>query len=45
MLQTADQKPGTDAYERLDTLKTELEAHKARLERLLRTIAEEGAGA
>lgn len=45
MLQTADQKPGRDAYERLETLKTELEEHKARLERLLRTIAEEGSGA
>jgi hypothetical protein len=41
MLQTADQKPGRDAYERLDTLKTELEQHKTRLERLLRTIADE----
>ena len=39
MLQSADQKPGKDAYERLDTLRTELEQHKARLERLLRTIA------
>ncbi|HSM60681.1 MAG TPA: hypothetical protein VK849_07775, partial [Longimicrobiales bacterium] len=44
MLQTADQKPGRDAYERLETLRTELEEHKARLERLLRTIAEEGSG-
>ena len=38
MLQSADQKPGKDAYQRLDTLKAELERHKARLERLLRTI-------
>jgi hypothetical protein len=42
MLQSADQKPGRDAYERLDVLKVELETHKSRLERLLRTIADEG---
>jgi photosystem II stability/assembly factor-like uncharacterized protein len=41
MLQSADQKPGRDAYERLDVLKAELETHKSRLERLLRTIADE----
>ena len=40
MLQSADQKPGQDAYDRLNTLKTELEEHKTRLERLLRTIAD-----
>jgi photosystem II stability/assembly factor-like uncharacterized protein len=40
MLQTADQKPGMDAYERLATLKQELEQHKTRMERVLRTIAE-----
>ncbi len=40
MLQSADQKPGKDAYERLDVLKVELETHKSRLERLLRTIAD-----
>jgi len=43
-LQRADQKPGRDSYERLATLEAELEAHKARLERLLRTITEDGAG-
>ena len=43
-LQRADQKPGVDQYERLETLQAELEAHKARLERLLRTITEDGAG-
>ena len=42
MLQTADQKPGQDAYDRLATLKQELEEHQNRLERLLRTIADEG---
>jgi hypothetical protein len=41
MLQSADQKPGRDAYERLDVLKAELETHKSRLERLLSTIADE----
>jgi photosystem II stability/assembly factor-like uncharacterized protein len=40
MLQTADQKPGQDAYERLATLKLELEQHKTRLERVLRTITD-----
>jgi hypothetical protein len=40
MLQSADQKPGGDAYERLATLKQELEQHKTRMERVLRTIAE-----
>ena len=43
-LQRADQKPGRDSYERLETLEAELAAHKARLERLLRTITEDGAG-
>lgn len=43
-LQRADQKPGRDSYERLETLQVELEAHKARLERLLRTITEDGSG-
>lgn len=40
-----EQKPSGEMYNRLETLKTELEAHKARLERVLRTIAEDGAGA
>ena len=39
-----EQKPSGEMIQRLDTLKTELEAHKARLERLLRTIAEDSAG-
>ncbi len=43
-LQRADQKPGRDSFERLETLEAELAAHKARLERLLRTITEDGAG-
>jgi photosystem II stability/assembly factor-like uncharacterized protein len=38
--QRADQKPGVDMYERLEQLKTELEAHKSRLERLMRTITD-----
>jgi photosystem II stability/assembly factor-like uncharacterized protein len=43
-LQRADQKPGRDSYERLEALQMELTAHKARLERLLRTITEDGTG-
>ncbi|MDH5759809.1 MAG: hypothetical protein OEZ65_09495 [Gemmatimonadota bacterium] len=39
-LQTADQKPGADPAARLVELKAELEMHKARLERLLRTITD-----
>lgn len=38
----ADQKPGEDMYERLADLKAELEEHKSRLQRLMRTITEEG---
>lgn len=40
-----EQQPSGEMYTRLETLKAELEEHKARLERLLRTIAEDGAGA
>jgi hypothetical protein len=34
-----EQKPSGEIYKRLETLKAELERHKARLETLLRTIA------
>ncbi len=36
--QRADQKPGEDMYERLEVLVSELEAHKIRLQRLMRII-------
>ena len=38
--QRADQEPAADMYTRLEVLVTELEAHKARLERLMRTITD-----
>ncbi len=38
--QRADQKPAADMYERLEVLVTELEQHKQRLERLMRTITD-----
>ena len=38
--QRADQKPAVDMYERLDDLKGQLEAHKERLQRLIRTITD-----
>ncbi len=38
--QSADQKPAVDMYGRLEVLVTELERHKQRLERLMRTIAD-----
>ena len=34
-----EQKPSGEMTKRLETLKAELEAHKARLEQVLRTIA------
>jgi photosystem II stability/assembly factor-like uncharacterized protein len=37
----ADQEPAEHMYERLDTLRSELEDHKQNLERLVRTITEE----
>lgn len=40
-----EQEPSGEMVKRLEVLKAELEAHKARLERLLRTVAEEGGGA
>jgi hypothetical protein len=36
--QRADQKPGEDMYERLEVLVSELEAHKIRLQRLMRLV-------
>ena len=36
----ADQKPSADMYERLETLKTELEQHKERLQRLIRMVTD-----
>ena len=36
--QRADQKPGKDMYERLEVLVAELEAHKVRLQRLIRLV-------
>jgi hypothetical protein len=36
--QSADQKPGEDMYERLEVLVAELEAHKVRLQRLIRLV-------
>jgi len=36
--QRADQKPGEDMYERLEILVSELEAHKIRLQRLIRLV-------
>ena len=39
--QQADQKPGEDMYERLGVLVAELEAHKARLQRLIRVVAQD----
>jgi len=39
-----EQKPSGEMTKRLETLKAELEAHKARLEQVLRTIAEDGDG-
>ncbi len=36
--QRADQKPGEDMYERLEVLVAELEAHKVRLQRLIRLV-------
>ena len=39
--QQADQKPGEDMYERLEVLIAELEAHKARLQRLIRVVAQD----
>ena len=36
--QRADQKPGEDMYERLELLVAELEAHKVRLQRLIRLV-------
>ena len=36
--QSADQKPGEDMYERLEVLVAELEAHKERLQRLIRLV-------
>jgi hypothetical protein len=38
--QRADQKPAVDMYGRLEVLVTELEQHKQRLERLMRTITD-----
>ena len=38
--QRADQEPGADMYERLEVLVTELEGHKARLERLSRMVSD-----
>ncbi|HIF38399.1 MAG TPA: hypothetical protein EYQ69_04090 [Gemmatimonadetes bacterium] len=38
---SVDQKPAVDMYDRLDVLKTELEEHKQRLERLMRSVTEE----
>jgi photosystem II stability/assembly factor-like uncharacterized protein len=38
--QRADQKPGADMYERLEVLVTELEAHKERLQRLIRMVTD-----
>ena len=40
-----EQEPSGEMVKRLGVLKAELEAHKARLERLLRTVAEAGGGA
>lgn len=40
-----EQKPSGEMVQRLGVLKAELEEHKARLERLLRTITEDGSGA
>ena len=39
--QQADQKPGEDMYARLEVLVAELEAHKARLQRLIRVVAQD----
>ena len=36
----ADQKPSSDMYERLETLKLELEQHKERLQRLIRMVTD-----
>ncbi len=36
--QRADQKPGEDMYERLEILVSELEAHKIRLQGLIRLV-------
>ncbi len=36
--QRADQEPGEDMYERLEVLVAELEAHKARLQRLIQMV-------
>ena len=36
--QRADQKPAQDMYERLHILISELEAHKVRLQRLMRMV-------
>ena len=38
---SVDQKPAVDMYDRIDVLKTELEDHKQRLERLMRSVTEE----
>ena len=38
--QSADQKPAVDMYGRLEVLVSELEQHKQRLERLMRTITD-----
>ena len=38
--QSADQEPAADMYSRLEVLVTELEQHKQRLERLMRTITD-----
>ncbi len=39
--QQADQEPGVDMYDRLEILVAELEAHKARLQRLIRMVAQD----
>ena len=36
--QRADQKPGADMYDRLEILVAELEAHKVRLQQLIRLV-------
>ena len=39
---SVDQKPAADMYDRLNVLKIELEEHKQRLQRLMRSVTEEG---
>jgi hypothetical protein len=41
MTSGADQKPGRDAYERLQVLEQELERHIETLQRIMRTIIAE----